>query len=209
MEKGNWPEHTYTEEDWNPVTYDVAKKADGPTAYCASKTFAEKAAFEFVEKNHPNFSISTICPPMIYGPNAHSVSDLTHLNISSADIYRLMDGSEKEVPPTTFLAFADVRDVATAHRLAYESSKAANQRYIITNGNYSYQQICDIIRAKVPEAKEKTPEGKPGSGLGAEVYKVSNEKAKRELGMTFRSLEDTILDTAKSLLELEKAIGKA
>ena len=61
----------------------------------------------------------------------------------------------------------------------------------------------------MPEAKDKTPEGKPGSGLGAEVYKVSNEKAKSELGMTFRSLEETIVDTVRSLLELEKATGKA
>ena len=45
MHKGAWPEHTYTEEDWNPETYDVAKTADGATAYCASKTFAEKGRF--------------------------------------------------------------------------------------------------------------------------------------------------------------------
>ena len=36
-----------------------------------------------------------------------------------------------------------------------------------------------------------------------------NSKAKKELGMTFRSLEETIIDTVKSLLELEQVIGKA
>jgi nucleoside-diphosphate-sugar epimerase len=51
--------------------------------------------------------------------------------------------------------------------------------------------------------------GKPGSGLGREVYKVDNSKAKQELSMTFRSLEETIFDTVKSLLELEHIIGKA
>ena len=198
MKKGNWPEHTYTEEDWNPVTYDVAKQTeDGSVAYCASKTFAEKAAFDFVNTKCPNFTISTICPPIIYGPNAHSVSDLSRLNTSSADIYRLMNRSTKEVPPTAFWAFADVRDVARAHRLAYELSKAANQRYFITSGNYSYQQICDVIREQVPEIKDRVQEGKPGSGLGAKVYKVSNVKARKELGMTFRSLQESIVDSTE------------
>jgi len=209
MDKGNWPGHTYTEADWNPVTYEAAKGADGSTAYCASKTFAEKAAFDFVEKQHPNFSIATICPPMVYGPPVHAVSSLDHLNTSSADIYRLMNGSEKEVPTTAFWAFADVRDVAKAHRLAYESPAAAHQRYFITSGNYSYQMVCDVIRKNFPEVKDRTPAGKPGSGLGADVYKVSNEKAKKELGMTFKSLDETIVDTARRLLELERETGKA
>ncbi len=120
-----------------------------------------------------------------------------------------MNGSEKEVPTTAFWAFADVRDVAKAHRLAYESPAAADQRYFITSGNYSYQMVCDVIRKNFPEVKDRTPAGKPGSGLGADVYKVSNEKAKKELGMTFKSLDETIVDTARRLLELERETGKA
>lgn len=209
ISKANWPGHTYTEADWNPVTYETALSADGPTAYCASKTFAEKAAFDFVDKKHPNFAISTVCPPLVYGPVAHGVADMSHLNTSAADIYRLMNGTSKEVPETSFWAFADVRDVAKAHRLAYESAAAAGQRYFITSGNFGYQQVCDVLRAKVPEVKDRTPEGKPGSGLGAEVYGVSNEKARRELGMSFRGLEECIVDMARSLLELEKQTEKA
>ena len=207
IEKGAWPGHTYTESDWNPVTYETAKTADGATAYCASKTFAEKAAFDFVKTQRPNFDIATICPPMVYGPPIHVVASLDKLNTSSADIYRLINGSEKEVPATQFYAFADVRDVARAHRLAFESPKAAGQRYFITSGNFSYQMICDIIREKIPEAKDRTPVGKPGSGLGADVYKVDNGKAKRELGMSFIGLEESIVDTASRLLELEKELG--
>ena len=105
--KGLWPEKTYTEKDWNPIKYDEAKDAEGGMAYMASKTLAEKAAFDFVKENKPNFNISTILPPMIYGPNAHAVTNLDHLNTSSADIYRLINGSEKEVPPTNFFAWVD------------------------------------------------------------------------------------------------------
>ncbi|KAI9717258.1 MAG: hypothetical protein M1812_004785 [Candelaria pacifica] len=207
MEKGAWPGHTYTEADWNPVTLETAKSADGSTAYCASKTFAEKAAFEFVERHHPMFSVSTICPPMVYGPNAHAVSNLEHLNTSSADMYRLINGSEKTVPETSFFAYVDVRDVAEAHRLAYEIPQANGQRYFTTGGNYTYQQIVDIIRKEFPEVKDRTPEGHTGASM-PDVYKVSNDKARKELGMTFRSLEETVKDTVKSLIQLEKETGR-
>ncbi|KAK4993696.1 hypothetical protein LTR50_000307 [Elasticomyces elasticus] len=208
MDKGMWPEHTYTEADWNPTTYEEAKTGNGATAYCASKTLAERAAFDYVKENHPNFTVTSLCPPFVYGPNEHTVTDVTHLNTSSADIWRLMNGTEKEVPDTSFWAFADARDVAQAHLKAYETPAAAGQRYLITSGNYSYQQVCDIIRAEVPEARERTPEGEPGKPLPP-VYRVSHEKAERELGMTFRSLRETITDTARSLLELEKEAGHA
>jgi nucleoside-diphosphate-sugar epimerase len=36
--------------------------------YRASKTFAENAAWEFVKNEEPNFTISTINPPMVFGP---------------------------------------------------------------------------------------------------------------------------------------------
>ena len=98
---GNRPGYIYSEADWNPITYDQAKVADGPTAYCASKAFAERAAWDFVKDKKPNFSLATICPPMVYGPLENDAS-LAHLNTSSADIYRFMDGSAKEPGSTMF-----------------------------------------------------------------------------------------------------------
>jgi nucleoside-diphosphate-sugar epimerase len=205
--QGARPGYTYTEADWNPVTWDAAKTGPGGVAYCASKTFAEKAAYDFVEKEKPNFTVSTICPPMVYGPLEHSVTDLSHLNTSAADIYRLINGTTKEVPETAFPAFVDVRDVGEAHARAYETAGAAQQRYFIVSGNMSHQQICDIIREEVPEVKGKVPVGTPGS-KGPETYWVSNAKAKKELGMDFISLRQCIKDTVNSLVKLEKSVGK-
>jgi nucleoside-diphosphate-sugar epimerase len=205
MDKGVRPGYTYTEKDWNPVTYATASdpKTDGGIAYCASKTFAEKAAFEFVEKNKPNFTLSTICPPMVYGPALHTITSLDHLNTSSADIYRLMNGSEKEVPETAFYGFCDVRDVGEAHARAYELLEAAGQRYLCTAGGFTYQQICDLIRKDFPEKKSLVPEGKPGAPF-PDVYKVDNSKAKRELGMEFRNLHTCIHDQVVEFIEIEK-----
>jgi nucleoside-diphosphate-sugar epimerase len=205
---GARPGYVYSEKDWNPVTYEEAakKETDGGVAYCASKTFAEKAAYEFVEKNKPNFTVSSICPPMVYGPSFHgSVTDLKHLNTSSADIYRLMNGSEKTVPETSFFAFVDVRDVGEAHLKAYESAEAAGQRYFTVAGGYTYQQVCDIIRKDFPELRSRVPEGNPGEKYPG-VYGVDNSKAKA-LGVTFRDLQTCIHDQVAEFLEIEKRIN--
>jgi nucleoside-diphosphate-sugar epimerase len=50
-----------TYESRNPATYDQAVKGDKPGmwVYCASKTLAEKAAFDYA-KQHPELQITTI-----------------------------------------------------------------------------------------------------------------------------------------------------
>lgn len=63
------PKTVFSEKAWNPVTAEDAAK-NPATAYRASKTLAEKAAWDFVKDpaNGAKFSLSTINPPMVYGP---------------------------------------------------------------------------------------------------------------------------------------------
>lgn len=206
MNYGARPNYVYTENDWNPVTFDQAKTADPATAYCASKALAEKAAFDFVSNEHPQFSITTICPPMIYGPLGHAVDDISKLNTSTADFYRLMNGSSQEVPSTAFFAFVDVRDVAEAHFRAYGSEKAAGQRYLTAGGSYTYQEMTEILREKFPSLVDRIPKSQEGF-VDSDAYKVSTKKAESELGIQFRGLEQVTVDTAESLLQLERKIG--
>ncbi|KAH9832389.1 nad dependent epimerase [Teratosphaeria destructans] len=207
ISKGAWPEHTYNEADWNPDTYETAKNGPGLLAYCTSKKLAEEAAFKFLREKNPAFSIATVCPPLIYGPIIHHVSDISKLNSSSVDIYRFVNGSTKEVPSTDFPAFVDVRDVAQAHIKAYEKPEAANQRYFTTGGNFTYQEVVDIIHEHFPELKEKTPVGEAGE-KGPKVFKVDTSKAQKELGIKFRGLEEVIVDTVRGLLKLEEETKK-
>ena len=179
--------------------------SDGTTAYCASKKLAEEAAFDFVAAEKPQFSISTICPPMVYGPVFQHVASLSKLNTSAADIYRFINGSTSEIPEKYF-AWVDVRDVAEAHLRAFESTRAAGQRFLVSAGNYSYQQICEILRDEIPEIRGKVPTGPAGAPL-PDGYKVSSAKAESVLGIKFRSLSESIRDTALSLLALEKKLG--
>lgn len=93
--------------------------------------------------------------------------------------------------------------VAKAHVAAYETPEAANQRYLIASSNYSYQQICDVIREKFPQLRGSTPKGDTGAALPP-VYALDTSKATKQLGMTRTPLEKTIFDTVTQLLKLEK-----
>jgi len=96
--------------------------------------------------------------------------------------------------------------VSKSHLLAFESPKASNQRYLITNGPYTFQLIADIIRKRFPELKDKVPEGNPGEAF-PDVYKLDTSKVQNELGLKFRSLEETVVDSVNSLLELQKSLS--
>ncbi|KAE8329568.1 hypothetical protein BDV39DRAFT_191211 [Aspergillus sergii] len=180
------------------------ESAHGIVAYAASKAVAEKAAWRYMETNTPDFSLTTICPLMIYGPVEHHVSTMERLNTSAGDIYRLFNGSSTERPLAILPVFADVRDVAQAYLSAFESEKGAGERFIFSSGGYTYQEVCDILRSVAPEVRDKVPIGQPGK-YGSAVIKVSNDKAKTLLGITVHTLQETVKDTAYSLLALEEA----
>ncbi|GAD95698.1 cinnamoyl-CoA reductase, putative [Paecilomyces variotii No. 5] len=207
LDQGYRPGYKYSEKDWNPATYETAAKNPSAFAYCASKGLAERAAWDFVEKEKPQFSLTTICPPWIIGPNINTITSLNKLNESTQIIYNLINGSLTAPPPTDFAGYADVRDVAEAHLLAYETPAAAGERFLVAAGNWSYQTACDIIRAEFPELKDKVPVGTPGAGEKEDVYRLDNSKIQSVLGLRFRSTKETLTDTVKTLLRLEKELN--
>ncbi|KAE8143074.1 hypothetical protein BDV38DRAFT_293519 [Aspergillus pseudotamarii] len=202
--KGPQPQHTYTEENWNPMTFKQAESALGIVAYAASKAVAEKDAWSYMETNTTHFSLTTISP-MIYGPVEHHVPTIERLNRSAGDIYRLFNGSSTEISSAILLVFADARDVAQAHLSAFESEKAAGERFIVGSGGYTYREICDILRSIVPEVRDKVPIVQPGK-VEPGIINVSNNKAKTFLDITFHTLQEIVKDTVYSLLALEEAL---
>ncbi|KAK9239669.1 hypothetical protein V1525DRAFT_397277 [Lipomyces kononenkoae] len=199
--KGDWPEHTYSEADWNPVTWEEAIGNNPSTNYRASKTFAEKAAWDFLEKEKPNFTITTINPPLVWGPMVHDVTPET-VNTSNANIWTLVNGSQASVPPAHVPAWVDVRNVAEAHVNALETSKAENQRYFIVAGKFTYKEISDIVLKNFPELNGKVPT--EGAISTKKVYDVDNSKSKADLGIQYISLEQSVIDLTKQLVNWVK-----
>lgn len=95
--------------------------------------------------------------------------------------------------------------VAKAHLLAYESPAAANQRFLVSASNYSFQQFVDVIRTNFPELRDKTPAGEPNKPL-PDSYTTDTSKVQKVLGLKFHTMEETVIDAVKSLQELEKRL---
>jgi len=199
--KGNsWPEHTYSEADWNPVTEEEAVQ-NPSNGYRASKTFAERAAWDFVKNEKPNFDIATLNPPLVLGPIAHYLNSLDSLNTSNQRIRNFVTGQCKnEIPDTGTFIWVDVRDIADGHVNAMEIPEAGGKRFFITAGYFSNKEVCEIIRKNFPEYADQLPgkDIKGGDYPEAGVYKYDNSRTKEVLGIKFRSLEESIVDTVKS-----------
>jgi len=194
---------SYSEENWNPVTTDEAL-ADPVTAYRASKTFAEKAAWDFVKNEQPDFQLSTLCPPMVFGPVVHYLNSLEAINTSNARIRDMIQGKMKEkLAPTGTFIWVDVRDLAMAHVKAIELSEAASKRFFVTAGYMSNKDIADCIRKNFPELRSQLPPEDSQSDMPKDVFKYDNSRSVDILGLKYGSLNDCVKDTVKSL----QAIG--
>ncbi len=150
---------------------------------------------------------------MIYGPLLQKVDSIDKINTSSKVVYDILHNKEAEDPLTYSEAlglWVDVRDVALAHVVPLEkSAEAAGRRLFTTPGYYSAQDILDIANKNFPELKGKIPVGKPGTGQrNVDKYtKFENSKTNAFLGIKYITLEKSIVDTIKTLLEIDREQG--
>lgn len=191
----------YDETSWNPITQEEAVQ-NPANAYRASKTFAERAAWEFVEREKPHFDLATINPPLVLGPVVPYLNSLNDINTSNARIRNMIQGQCKDkLPPSLGVyLWADVRDVALAHVKAAEVPEAGGKRFLISGDSYmSNADIAHAIVANYPELASRLPE-KLESDLPKDVYGFDNAPSKELLNLNYRRLDETVVDTVKSLL---------
>jgi dihydroflavonol-4-reductase len=132
----------YSEKDWtNP------DKGGDLTPYIKSKTLAEKAAWNFVQKDPNKLKLAVINPGAILGPILEKDSSTSVKLVS-----KLMDGSTPGIPQIGF-EIVDVRSVADLHIKAMESHEADGKRFICTAGHLSLKEIADTLAQKYPERK--------------------------------------------------------
>lgn len=202
--RGSWPEHTYTESDWNPISSTQALESI-LNGYRASKTFAEQAAWEFMEHNKPKFTLTTLCPPQVIGPVIHELGSLRNLNTSNQVVRDFIQGKfDKEVPSNATFYWVDVRDIAKCHVVALNNPLAANRRYIVAAGRFSNGEIVGIIRGSFPKLEKSLPVRDAPGGVYPEegLYDVDASRVVKELKVSWTGLEVSIVDTVNSLQRL-------
>ncbi|KAJ5171404.1 NAD-dependent epimerase/dehydratase [Penicillium coprophilum] len=189
----------YSEKEWNPLTWEEA--LDHSQVYRGSKTFAEKAAWAFVEKEKPNFDIATINPPLVFGPVVHYLNSLETINTSNQRMRNLIQGQMKEkIAPTGNFLWVDVRDVALAHVRAIEVAEAGSQRFFVVAGFFSNKELADIIRETHPQLESALPPADSPSDFPENIYEIDNTKSQKVLGLNYCPLKQTVSDTVDSLL---------
>ncbi|KIJ60515.1 hypothetical protein HYDPIDRAFT_98450 [Hydnomerulius pinastri MD-312] len=205
---------TFTEEDWNNQCLEILKKfedegrkndAPNMVKYRASKTLAERSAWEFVNspENKPRikWDLVVLNPPF---PAIHQVTTASSLNTSAAIFYNYVaDSAKANAAGNDFLTktgtcWIDVRDLAEAHALALEKQAAGGERIIISAGLWKWQDFIDAANDLTPPPKLTTtlPVGVRGAGKTAQHLTFYNTaKADRILGLKYRSIAETTKDT--------------
>ena len=195
-----------TEESWT----DPNEK--GLSAYNKSKVLAEKAAWDFIQREGGSLELATVNPMGIFGPALGP-------DISSGFelLKKILDGSMKRIPNIT-IGIVDVRDVADLHIRAMTHPAAKGQRFLaLAGGIMTLPEIARLLKNKLGDAGKKVAT-KPlpdwivkAAALFSATAKniapqlgryrnASNEKAKKLLGWQPRSNEAALLSTANSLL---------
>jgi dihydroflavonol-4-reductase len=198
----------FSEKDWtDPNGPDV-----GP--YVKSKTLAERAAWDFIAREGGALELSVVNPVGVFGPVLGP-----DFSTSIQIVQRLMDGAVPGCPRLSF-GIVDVRDVADLHLRAMTDPAAKGERFLAIAGDFmTMQQIALVLKARMGDAAHRVPTrvlpdwllriaAMFDSSLGQIVPELgkfknaTNEKAKRVLGWTPRSNEDSIVATAESLVRL-------
>jgi NADPH-dependent methylglyoxal reductase len=203
----------HTEDTWNPVEWSDVK--DQFVAYTASKKCAEVLARKFVEDEKPNFTLTTVNPPYVFGPQKFDdVLVNPTLNTSAEFVNKLLaiapDNTEFQAQPVGLSC--DVRDVAKLHVLPLENDDLAGMRLFPVNGAFNGQTLLNTLHKLFPELDDKVGKGKPE---GAEEGVAENQtfydttKTKQATGLTWTPLETTIKDSVAQILKYKKEHGQA
>ncbi len=202
------PDGVFTEEIWN-----TSSSVDHQ-AYSHSKTLAEREAWEINGKQN-RWDLVTVNPSLVMGPgiDPHGTSE------SFTMIKQFGDGTLKSGVPRWGFGIVDVRDVAEAHYRAGFTPDAKG-RYIVSGHNSDLADLAAPLRKHFGSAYPFPTRTMPkwlmwlvGPMLNKAIsrraislnvglpWRGDNSKGIRELGLTYRPLEETVVDFFQQMID--------
>lgn len=111
---------------------------------------------------------------------------------------------EGEAPPTGTFLFVDVRDLAKAHVDIIENPDAGSKRFFLVSGHFSNKQVLEIVKKNFPQYDDKFPTDTSEGDYPPKdkLTGFDNSRASSVLGIKYIPLEQSITDTAKSIIQL-------
>lgn len=184
------------------------------SAYAKSKTLAERAAWDFIEREGGNLELAVVNPVGVFGPvmGADFASSILL-------VQKLMDGALPGSPDLRF-GVVDVRDVVGLHLRAMTDPAANGERFLAVAGDFMLvREMAQVLKQRMGEAARRVPTRQLPDWMVRLValvdptvrqivpelgkYKnATGAKARRLLGWSPRSNEDALVATAESLLRL-------
>uniref|UniRef100_A0A0W0F5R3 NAD-dependent epimerase/dehydratase domain-containing protein n=1 Tax=Moniliophthora roreri TaxID=221103 RepID=A0A0W0F5R3_MONRR len=208
---GPWVDRTYGPDDWNSITYEEALSGNllPIEIYACSKTLQEKAAWSFVE-DHPEMELTTIIPPMLVGPAIQPLQSMDSLNDTAVVIWDMI--GKGILHPDALPYYCDVRDAATVHIEALTKKTVIGKRLLAGKERGSIWKAAKIITERRPELAQagrlpSLPPVDPTAGLP--VCTLDTSIVDKELGVKFRSFEESVLDMVDHLLSVEAKLKRA
>ncbi len=177
------------------------------SAYEASKTLAERAAWDFVRDN-PDMALTTINPGAVFGPPMDA-----RYGTSLEIVERMVKGGDPVAPPME-LPIVDVRDVAMMHVAAIDLEAAKGERFAASAEALRFVDLAKILRAWDPSLKTATREApawlirvmalfmadlKPVLANMGRNLSVTGAKAEQTFGFTFIPAKDAFIASAEAI----------
>jgi dihydroflavonol-4-reductase len=193
---------SFDESHWSDTTNDRMSN------YSISKTLAEKAAWDYVKDNDVDFKLSVINPTAVIGPSLSK-----DIGVSNSLILRLLNGSMPALAKI-HIGYVDVRDVAKAHILAMTNSASDGERFIVSEKEMWLHESAEVLNNAGFKAPSRVMPNwflKIMAMFNGDMVTISkmagksrdchSTKAKDVLGWNPIPAEDSILETAKQLIE--------
>ncbi|KAF8665209.1 hypothetical protein HU200_054105 [Digitaria exilis] len=180
MDPNRSPDDILDEACWSD--YDFCARTGN--WYCCAKMMAEMTAKE--EATRLGLELAVVVPCVTTGPMLQK-----DINASNNQIGRYLMGT-KRAYPNAVASYVDVRDVARAHVLAYETPGAAG-RYLCAGVVLHRAQLLGMLKDLFPQYPV-TAKCEDDCNPRARPYKFSNQRLK-DLGLEFTPLEKSLYET--------------
>ncbi|KAI0691864.1 NAD(P)-binding protein [Cytidiella melzeri] len=196
-----------TEESWNTKSAinceELGVNASAIDKYWASKTLAERAAWDFVAKHKSEigFDVVALNPSFVHGPFLHDVPSVDKLNTSLAGVFNaVVKGGLSEKDLTTPKgSWVDVRDVAEAHVRSFQTEAAGGERITLTSSPFVWQQWVTAAH----QADPTLPAGVAGFDASAVKFLVrfDTTKSQKLLGLQYKQIPESAKDMVTQFKE--------
>ncbi|KAJ0357098.1 hypothetical protein COL154_010471 [Colletotrichum chrysophilum] len=159
------------------------------------KKYAELVAWDWIraidEGKSRHFDLVTLCPPMTFGPVVHPVSGVSKLNESNAMLWKIAKG-ETPLPVARVPFWIDVRDLAVALVEALLRPEAGGKRYLLgANDRFSYGLAAKIMADNFDWARDTVAQEEQVIDTS---HGLENKTAAKELGLNYRTFDQTVVD---------------